>query len=205
MKIYIAGPMTGVKNHNFPLFNAVAASLRSKGIEVVNPAELDAGESLEHPWDYYLRRDLKKLVDCDTICLLENWEKSRGARLEKHVADALGMGVRHAVYRLPSDDFVFIEAQKPGAVAKESVLQEAQRLVGGDRGQAYGHPADDMGRTGRMWAAILGIPEVTAAEVALCMVAVKISREVNAPKRDNRVDGPGYFLCLDMIRDREEK
>jgi hypothetical protein len=37
------------------------------------------------------------------------------------------------------------------------------------------------------------------------MVAVKISRELNAPKRDNLVDGSGYFNCLQMLRDERAR
>lgn len=81
----------------------------------------------------------------------------------------------------------------------ESILEEARRLVHGDRGESYGHPVDDFSRTGRIWGAILGIPDVTAEQVALCMAAVKISREVNQPKRDNRVDIAGYAETLDMV------
>jgi hypothetical protein len=53
-----------------------------------------------------------------------------------------------------------------------------------------------------MWAAILDLPEVTPAQVALCMVALKISRECHQPKRDNLVDGAGYFATLALIRER---
>lgn len=80
-----------------------------------------------------------------------------------------------------------------------TILEEADGLVNGPRQAAYGHPLDDFTRTGRIWAAILGVPEVTAEQVALCMVAVKISRECNQPKRDNRVDGAGYFGALDLV------
>lgn len=80
----------------------------------------------------------------------------------------------------------------------ETILQEAQRLVHGDRGEAYGHPLDDFSRTAKIWSAILGV-EVTPEQVGLCMVGVKISRECNQPKRDNRVDGAGYFETVDMI------
>ena len=86
-----------------------------------------------------------------------------------------------------------------------TILEEAQAHVYGDRQQAYGHPLDDFTRTGRMWAAILGVPEVTAEQVALCMVAVKISRECNAAKRDNRVDGAGYFGALDLVIHERER
>lgn len=92
--IYISGPMTGIPEFNHPAFNAAAAALRATGLEVVNPAELDtqdAGTPLE--WADYLRRDIRALVDCTAIYLLPGWEKSKGARLEKRIAEELGMRV----------------------------------------------------------------------------------------------------------------
>lgn len=86
----------------------------------------------------------------------------------------------------------------------ETILEEAQRLVHGDRGSAYGHPYDDFSRTAQIWSAILGTP-VSAEQVSLCMVGLKISREVNKPKRDNRVDGAGYFETLDMVRQEADR
>lgn len=86
-----------------------------------------------------------------------------------------------------------------------SVLLEAQRLVHGDRQAAYGHPFDDYTRTGRIWGAMLGIPDIDPRLCCLMMAAVKISRECNAPKRDNRVDGAGYFECADMVARRQEE
>lgn len=84
----------------------------------------------------------------------------------------------------------------------ETILQEAQRLVHGDRGEDYGHPAEDLQRTGRIWGAILGSEDVPAWKVALCMVGVKISREVNAPKRDNLADLAGYAEVVHMTYER---
>ena len=85
-----------------------------------------------------------------------------------------------------------------------TILQEAQSLVHGDRGKDYGHPYDDFSRTATIWTAILREhlkpgAVVTPEQVALCMVGVKISRECNSPKRDNRVDGAGYFEALDLV------
>jgi hypothetical protein len=94
-------------------------------------------------------------------------------------------------------------AEDPGP-EPESALQEAQRLVHGNRGDDYGHPADDFTRTGRMWGAILDRDDVPAPLVGLCMAAVKISREVHRPKRDNRVDLAGYAETVEMCRQREE-
>lgn len=84
----------------------------------------------------------------------------------------------------------------------ETILEEAQRLVHGNRGEDYGHPADDFTRTGRIWGAILGIPDVSPEHVGLCMAGVKISREVNAHKRDNLADLAGYAETVDMVHER---
>lgn len=84
-----------------------------------------------------------------------------------------------------------------------SVIEEAAGLVHGARQDSYGHPFDDFSRTGRLWGAILGIPDVPPHLVALCMAAVKISREVNAPKRDNLVDLAGYAEALALVRERQ--
>jgi hypothetical protein len=86
----------------------------------------------------------------------------------------------------------------------ESILEEAKRIVHGDRGENYGHPFEDFSRTAMIWSAILGI-DVEPEQVALCMVGVKISREVNRPKRDNIVDGAGYFETLDMVKNERER
>lgn len=84
------------------------------------------------------------------------------------------------------------------------ILSEAASLVHGDRGANYGHPIHDFTRTGRMWGAILGIPDVPPEKVALCMIAVKMSRECNSSKRDNAVDIAGYAETLAMVRDRQQ-
>lgn len=75
----------------------------------------------------------------------------------------------------------------------------AVELVFGDRHADYGHPLDNLDRAARMWSVVLGI-EVTAEQVCLCMVGMKIAREVNRPKMDNPVDGMGYWLTLAAIR-----
>lgn len=87
-RIYLSGPMTGIPEHNFPLFNAETARLRGLGYEVVNPVEVnpDTGTT----WEECLRRDLAELLTCDTIALLPGWQQSRGALLEWHVAVKLG-------------------------------------------------------------------------------------------------------------------
>jgi hypothetical protein len=85
-----------------------------------------------------------------------------------------------------------------------SVLAEAEGLVHGARNQAYGHPLEDFSRTAGMVSSMLAhkLKEpLTAEEVGMFMCCVKLSRQVNAPKRDNMVDLAGYAetvqWCLD--------
>ncbi len=80
----------------------------------------------------------------------------------------------------------------------KSVLAEAESLVHGNRNADYGHPLQDFSRTAKMWSAILGC-EVTAEQVGLCMIAVKISRHCNKAKLDNLVDIAGYAETLNMV------
>jgi hypothetical protein len=86
----------------------------------------------------------------------------------------------------------------------ETILQEAQRLVHGDRQADYGHPLDDFSRTAKMWSAILGFP-VSAEQVGLCMCAVKIGRQCNRPKRDNMTDLAGYAATVQMCQEERER
>lgn len=87
-RVYVAGPMTGLPDLNFPAFNAEAARLRAEGLTVINPAEHGIVEGAE--WADYLRHDLAGLVSCERIHLLPGWSKSKGANLEVLVSLVLG-------------------------------------------------------------------------------------------------------------------
>ena len=81
-----------------------------------------------------------------------------------------------------------------------SLAAEAVQLVGGDRNRAYAHPKVNFQRIADLWSPILGCP-VSPAQVALCMIQVKVSREINLHKRDNLVDLIGYALTLDAVQE----
>lgn len=90
MKLYIAGPMTGLPDFNFPAFNAAEQALQAAGFDTANPARHGAGEpGLE--WADYMRRDIPDLLACDGVALLSEWHRSKGAQLEVHLAHELGM------------------------------------------------------------------------------------------------------------------
>ena len=88
-RVYIAGPMTGYAELNFPAFCIEAAALRAAGLEVVNPAEINVDPSAG--WSACMRADIAQLVTCDRIHLLPGWSRSKGASLEHQIGRALGL------------------------------------------------------------------------------------------------------------------
>lgn len=80
----------------------------------------------------------------------------------------------------------------------EDIAAYAARLVSDDRQGEYGHPLDNLDRAARIWSVILGA-DVTAEQVALCMVGMKIARQVHKPKPDTVIDIIGYALTLHMV------
>ena len=90
----------------------------------------------------------------------------------------------------------------------ETVLAEAIRITDGARQADYGHPRDDFAHTALMWTGILAgkLREgavVTAADVPLCMIAVKLARQSHRHKRDNLVDIAGYSRTAAMVAGEE--
>ena len=111
---YLAGPMSGIANFNFPAFHAAAEHLRSLGHKVFNPAERDierhGGTDISkdnHAGDPSLAAkvhgfSLREALADDTayickeanaIAMLPGWEKSNGARAEHALAVALGHSI----------------------------------------------------------------------------------------------------------------
>lgn len=85
MKVYISGPISGLPYEEVEkAFNEAEVMLQEKGYEVLNP--LNNGLPRESTWREHMRADLKLLLDCDAIYMLNGWEYSRGASLEYDLA-----------------------------------------------------------------------------------------------------------------------
>lgn len=115
MNVYLAGPMRGIPEFNFPAFREGAKILRAYGHEVFSPAEKDierhgvdiskgnarGDESVavaEHGFNLReaLGVDLAWICkEAEAIAMLPGWEDSKGARAELATAVALGLEVRY--------------------------------------------------------------------------------------------------------------
>ena len=99
MKLYLAGPMRGHPQCNFPVFHRAAVELRAAGYEVWSPAENDVFIGLTEETAQTvttkaaMHLDLPALLEQDAIAVLEGWERSKGATLEVYVARACDMPV----------------------------------------------------------------------------------------------------------------
>ena len=130
--LYLAGPMTGLPEYNFPAFYDAEARLRAQGWDVINPARLDRetvvrsdgyAEGLEPSAEVRaetMRRDLHLLTGPDVtgLVLLPGWAASVGATDELFVGRVVGL----KVYEWNNDRQMLDEA--PGALPAQSVLSQ---------------------------------------------------------------------------------
>lgn len=91
LRVYIAGPMTGIADLNFPAFKRNTDRLRMAGFRVNSPHELNI--PVGTPWDLCMRPALKHMLDCEIIFMLNGWSSSKGATVEFDLARKLGFGV----------------------------------------------------------------------------------------------------------------
>ena len=89
MKIYISGPISGYNiDERKAAFGKVQEHLFNKGYEPVNPF-ISEGKS----YSDYMRADLKLLLDCDAIFLMNGWNHSKGCIAERNEAEICGMKI----------------------------------------------------------------------------------------------------------------
>lgn len=95
--LYVAGPMTGLPDFNYPAFYKAEEQLRAAGYEVENPArnELKGRPEGEPMWLSFMRMSLVQISRVDGIALLPGWGDSEGAKLEAHIGQGLKLPVRY--------------------------------------------------------------------------------------------------------------
>lgn len=89
--------MSGLPDHNFPAFFTAARYIADLGLEPINPAY--GITDFDQPWDWYMRRAIRKMMDADEVWLLPGWERSKGAKIEWRLAMDIGMKCRTFIER----------------------------------------------------------------------------------------------------------
>jgi hypothetical protein len=193
--IYISGPMTGIKDYNYPEFfkmeEYLVDSKRFEREEIRNPARIDDDESIKFTKtrSYYIRKSIEMILDCEYYTLLPGWHLSLGAKLEVSIAQELQLTFLANPWCCsvfpPSTDL--------------DIMKEAAKLVSHDRQSQYGHPVEHFTDVGRIWGSILRIPDISPQKIGLMMTGLKIARESFKHKDDNLVDAIGYIKTVDII------
>lgn len=114
--------------------------------------------------------------------------------------------LRKFVVTLPADKKYCGELMATQDEKKETILEEAARLVNGPRRAEYGHPRNNFEDVAAMWSIIIGVDgdlnrRLTADQVILMMVALKLCRGKTGYKRDTAVDIAGYAQCWELVNE----
>lgn len=89
MRTYISGRISGLDFEDVLIkFRGAVELLENIGLEPVNP--LDNGLDRNESWENHMIKDIEILLSCDAVLMLDNWVDSRGARIEKVVAEESG-------------------------------------------------------------------------------------------------------------------
>lgn len=88
MKVYIAGPMTGLPDYNRAAFFCAAEALKEKGcyVPVHTAWMVDCLSRVD-----YMRMALQMMLTCEAIYLLRDWNNSAGAQTEHAIAALCGL------------------------------------------------------------------------------------------------------------------
>jgi hypothetical protein len=113
MTVYISGPITGKRDNNLRNFekahskilealNELESHEKIKDWIIINPIGI-AGDvkyqfdclnytrckKIKPQWEDYMRACIKELCNADCVFFIKGWEKSRGATLERYIAENL--------------------------------------------------------------------------------------------------------------------
>ncbi len=93
VKIYISGKITGLELADAERkFSDCEKRLIAKNILPINPMKILPFKP-ELTWRDYMKADIAALFDCDTILMLPCWKDSKGAKLERIIAEQIGLKI----------------------------------------------------------------------------------------------------------------
>lgn len=115
MRLYIAGPMSGLADNNHPAFEYAMQRLEAAGIEVISPHLLEANtiprgnKTVGEIYRMVIPGDIVAIASTDGIILLQGWEQSPGTAFERHACD---------LFKLPAFAPAYTSDEFPGGAAE---------------------------------------------------------------------------------------
>lgn len=91
-----------------------------------------------------------------------------------------------------------MQSPKAKSSSIESIYHWDKENIYGDRQADYGSVTENFSNIARGWEIILKV-KITPEQVGLCMIWLKMAREMNVSKRDNIVDIAGYAGCMEKL------
>jgi hypothetical protein len=166
MKIYVSQPLVGKTSEEY-LANRK---------EIVKQIKVEYGDDVEIIGDYV--KD--KWDSTDKAFFAPGWQDDKDCVKEHDECERLGIEI--------------IYDGLPEVTEREKLLDEAKRIVCGDRDQQYGKPEDNFETIAKLWSYYLTYP-ISKGDVAMMMILLKVAREGEKHKHDNLVDIAGYAAC----------
>ena len=99
MKIYISGKITGLPMEvALANFRYYAYIIKETGNTAINPMELPHKHNKR--WESFMKEDIAALMSCDAIIIMDNYQNSKGARLELDLAMLLDIKIFFSIPQL---------------------------------------------------------------------------------------------------------
>lgn len=150
---------------------------------------------------------------CEQKCIHNDSEKEKDRKELIDWLVAQPACSRESLLALGADGgFNYQEQVEAKADKQKSICEIADQLVSVERQKSYGSPKDDFARTVGMANAIgfrfqdpkVGLRKLEPKDHPIYLLLTKLSREAHSHKRDNLIDGAGYFKTLDQIHDGKD-
>ncbi|MDR0675737.1 MAG: DUF4406 domain-containing protein [Elusimicrobiota bacterium] len=97
-RLFLSGPITNIDDYR-KRFDQDDNLLTSKGWAVANPTRmgLEIFPDTEDGWKDCMKETISIMIKCNGVALMDGWEKSRGSKIEKEIADILGIPTKTVI------------------------------------------------------------------------------------------------------------
>lgn len=101
--VYISGAITGTSDY-MERFARAEKVLTERGMSVINPAKVNSMMPQDTTYDQYMKMSFCMLSMCQRIYMIDGWENSKGANMERDYARKHGIDIRRFIDEISTDN-----------------------------------------------------------------------------------------------------